>query len=207
MTTNTTSFSALDRQLADIKIWKDDLRSLEDGVLKNQLLHNVAPFLEGILKTTGGELAEQATMLADQAEALEIAIDEHGDFLQPEMANDLTATFVLGMTIVGIIESEGITLENELMNKQLKDAMKLYKNNTTILLEQIEEITNEDEDDNDDDNDDTRGSTSDVHGQSENAGGDDTGGEGSPNGDGSGRGAADADAAPDAAADDTGADA
>ena len=166
----TTSFSKLDIIIADIKIWENDLRGLDDGLLKNQLLHNVAPFLRGTMVAVGVELAEQAQILADQSAALEELIEQEGGFLQPDMANDLKAVFMVGMAIVGIIESEGITLPNELKNKQLRDAMKLYKTNTTILLDQIDAITNIDEGEDDDNNTDDE-----LHGQGEEPGDDDTG--------------------------------
>jgi len=170
--TTTTSFSKLDRIIADIKIWEGDLRGLEDGILKNQLLHNVAPFLKGVMEAVGVELSEQAGLLADQAGALEELIDQEEGFLQPGMASDLKAVFMVGMAIVGILESEGTTLSNELKNRQLRDAMKLYKTNTTILLEQIDAITNNDEDDDDDDDDNTG---DELHGQGEGTGDDDDG--------------------------------
>ena len=182
----TTSFSKLDIIIADIKIWENDLRGLDDGLLKNQLLHNVAPFLRGIMVAVGVELAEQAQILADQSAALEELIEQEGGFLQPDMANDLKAVFMVGMAIVGIIESEGITLPNELKNKQLRDAMKLYKTNTTILLDQIDAITNIDEGEDDDNNTDDE-----LHGQGEEPGDDDTGDDGD-DGDGDGDGDGDA---------------
>lgn len=157
-----TNFSDLDRVLADVKIWKNDLRNtptamtLEELVAwtKNQLMHNVAAFFESQSKAVGGELA-------DMGEALGELIDQEGDFLHSDTADDLAATFLIGMAIVNIIESENIVLDDELKNKKLRDAMKLYKNNTTILLKQIEDITNPEEEDEDDGT-----GASDVHGES-----------------------------------------
>ena len=147
MTDQATNFSKLNRVAANIKIWENDLKGIDDGPLKSELLFNIAPILKEMVNAFGEELSEQATLLADQADALEEMIDQEGDFLQPDTANDIKATFTLGLAIIDILESEGVVLENELKNKQLKDGIKLYVNNTAILLDHIESITNEDEDD------------------------------------------------------------
>jgi hypothetical protein len=176
MTDTSTSFSKLDRVSADIKLWKEDIQGLDDGPLKEQFMHNVAPFFEQLIAAIDSELSEVAGEMLSQGEAIQELIDREEGFLTLEMSQNLKTTFAVGMAIVGILESEGVTLENDLKNKQLKDSIKVFKNNTTILLGQIDEITEEegDEDDDTDDGEETDG----LHGQ---GGGDKepvTGGEG-----------------------------
>ncbi len=194
MTTDTTSFSSLDRVLADLTLWKKELRNTPNDQIpsqvRDQLLHNVAPFMEQLIQGIGGELTEMGAEMINQGDAIQNIIDMDEGFLTPEMANDLKATLALGMAVVGILESEEVKLENDLKDKQLQDAMKLYKTQTTILLGQIDEITQEDEDD-DDNND---GDDSDIiHGQGENSGSTGDGGAGAGD-DGAGVGAGGADA-------------
>ena len=166
------SFTELEKCLANTKIWKKDLhedQAPEDlrGLftwLQQQLLHNVAPLLEGQIKASMHELGEAYEIMAEQGRALDEVIDQEGDFLQPEMASDLTATLMLGSFIIELIEGEGIKLGDDLKNKKLHDAMKLYRQNTTILLEQIAAVTvvddDEEEEDTDDNDDDTE-----LHGE------------------------------------------
>jgi hypothetical protein len=154
MTATTSNIGKLDSNLAAIKLWKKDLKDDKapediEGVfswMQSQLLYNVAALLEGHSKAVEEELSEVSEILADQGNALDELIDREGDYLQPEMASDLTATLVLGMFIADTISQEKIVLEDELKNKKLQDAMKLYRENTTILLEQIQAITADDED-------------------------------------------------------------
>lgn len=172
-----TNFNQLDRVLASIKLWEGDLKDTpEDPAapelskqVKSQFLHNVVPFFRSMILAVGEEFSEQATLLASQAEALEEMIEQEEGFLQPEMADNLKATFQIGMVIIGILESESIVLDNELKNRKLHEAMDLFKNNTTILVDQIDQITNEDDDDDD---------GADVHAEAGSIENDVTGGEG-----------------------------
>jgi hypothetical protein len=187
MSSNETSFSSLERVIADVGLWKKEVRAAGTPLtpddlaawLKSELINNVAPFFESLGKAVIGEFAEQAEILVGQAGALEELIDREGDFLQPEMASDLIATYQIGLAIVEILEIEKVVLPNELKNKQLRDLVKLYKTNTAILLEQIVAITNDE--DEDDDNDD-------IHGQSEDSEGAIGRGESGSDGDGRGDG-------------------
>lgn len=176
MADNTSNFSSHSRALADVKIWKKDLNGLEAGDLKTQLLYNVAPMLEAIINASSEEFAEQAEHIGMQAAALEEIIDQEGDFLQPGTAGDFTQTLMLGMAIIEIIESGEVTMQDDLMAKRLKDAMNLYKNNATTLLDTIQEITNDDEDEDEDD--------SIIHGEDTSSEVLDAGGENSAGGDG-----------------------
>lgn len=170
MSEQSTSFPKLERCLADIKIWQKDVRSTPDDKLdpevKNQLVNNVAPFFSSLVQAVSEELGEQAAILADQADGLDMLINQEGDMLQPEMANNLTNTLVLGMSIVAIMKSEKIQLNDDLKNKKLQDGMKLFEQNATILLDQIEAVTLEDEEENDDNDESGEGHTqSGVHGE------------------------------------------
>jgi exonuclease VII small subunit len=171
------SFTALETHVANIKIWKKDLnldappQNTEDlfNWMKSELLNNIAPLLESQAKASMHELGEVFAELEEQGKALDEVIDQEEDYLQPEMAANLTATLVLGMFIADIIDGEGIQLDDELKNKKLQDAMKLYRQNSTILLDQIEAVTvvdddEEEEDPNDDDTDDDTDETI-IHGQ------------------------------------------
>jgi hypothetical protein len=214
------SFTELQRSLGDIGIWKKDLALTKapatiEGLfdwMKSQLQHNVAPLLEGQSKANMEELGEVFEVLEDQGKAIDELVDQEGDFLQPAMASDLTATLLLGLFIVDTLKAEGIVLPNELMNKKLQDAAKMYQQNTTILLAQIQEVTveddeEEDDDDNDNDGDDDGDSGADIiHGEGE---GDRSGGGDLGGGDGPGAGSGDVvdGDVPDAGATDAGADA
>jgi hypothetical protein len=197
------SFTQLQTCVANTKIWKKDLaldkppENVEDlfNWMLSQLLNNIAPLMESQANAAMEELGEVFEVLEGQEKAIEELVDQEGDFLQPEMASDLTATLVLGMFIVDTLRVEGITIPNELLNKKLQDAAKMYQQNATILLEQIKEVTVEDdeeEDESDDDNDNDNDGDGDgdgadiIHAEGEGLGGDggDLGG-----GDGPGAGA------------------
>lgn len=211
MTATTSNIGKLDSNLAAIKLWKKDLKDDKapediEGVfswMQSQLLYNVAALLEGHSKAVEEELSEVSEILADQGNALDELIDREGDYLQPEMASDLTATLVLGMFIADTISQEKIVLEDELKNKKLQDAMKMYRENTTILLEQIQAITTDDEDEVEEDEDeeqtdadttdDGRGTPPIIHGQSGDTESADGGGEGASQGEPGGEPGGDSD--------------
>ena len=136
-TETTTSFSGFDRLLADIKLCKQELRETKVEEMdfeqfkkwtKDQLLHTQMTLVEQLAKAIAEELTEITAEMINMGEAIQNIIDEDGSFLTPELANDLKATFALGMAITGILESEKVTLENDLKNKQLQAAVKLFKN-------------------------------------------------------------------------------
>lgn len=164
------SFTKLEECLADIKIWKKDLHSTPNEQLhtqvRDQLLHNVAPMLEALVKANMHELGETFEALDDMDAAIGELVGREGDFLQPEMASDLTATLVLGMFIVDLINGNNIQLSDELSNKKLQDATRLYRQQSTILIEQIKAVTVDDDDEEEDPDDDTDdGETDDLHGE------------------------------------------
>lgn len=192
------SFTKLEECLADIKIWKKDVAGsavATPSEVRDQFLHNVAPMLEAIVKASMHELGETYEALDDMDAAIGELVGREGDFLQPEMASDLTATFILGLFIIDLIYENKIQLDDELQNKKLRDATQLYRQQATILLDQIKAITVEDdgeEEDSDDDTDDDDGDgeTDDLHGESGEvvAIGGGTGGRGVPGGSPVGRG-------------------
>jgi len=184
------SFTKLEQCLANVKVWKDDLKTsaLETpDEVRNEFMHNVIPILESLIKANTHEFGDVFDALDGMDAAIVEIVGREGDFLQPEMAENLTATLILGMFIVDTIGAEGIKLEDELQNKRLQDATKLYRQNTAILLEQIKEVTvdeDEDDDEEEDSDDDTNdGDAPIIHGQSEDTGIDDGRGEGTPSGD------------------------
>jgi hypothetical protein len=194
------SFTELETFVANVKLWKKDVsgdvppKTVEDlfNWMKSELLNNVAPLLESQAKANMHELGEAFAELEEQGKALDEIIDREGDYLQPEMAANLSATLALGMFITDIIDGEKVKLDDELKNKKLQDAMKLFRQNSTILLEQIEAVTvvdddDEEEDSDDDDTDDTDTDPGDetiIHGE----GGDSALADGGPAGDADGSG-------------------
>lgn len=168
-----TNFRAIDRVVADSKLWAKELQDTPVDMpaseqltwVKNQLQHNVAAFLAGLAKAVTQELDETNAELATQGEVITEIIDQEGDFLRPEMANDLITTFLVGLSIVEMLEQDNIKLSDDLKDRKIKEAIKLYKSNTTILLPLIEEVTNLDEDEEDEGDADD-----DIHGQSEDSG-------------------------------------
>ena len=186
------AFTELETCIANTKIWKKDLaadkppENVEDlfNWMLSQFLNNLAPLLESQARANMEELGEAFEAIEAQGDAIDTLIEQEGDFLQPEMASNLTATLLIGMFIVDAVDD--IVLDDDLKNKKLQDAKKLYRQNTTILLEQIEAVTVEDDegddkDDNDDTDDDTDEDTTPgkiIHGEGEGDGG------GSESGDG-----------------------
>jgi hypothetical protein len=159
------SFTQLEQCLADIKIWEKDLKTSAVATpdeVRSQFMHNVAPILKALVKASMYELGETFETLDDMDAAITELVGREGDFLQPETASDLSATLILGLFIADTISTEKIQLNDELMNKRLQDAVKLYRQNSNILLEQIKEITIDGEGEDSDDDD--------IHGQSEDSG-------------------------------------
>jgi len=182
-TEQSTSFPKLERCIADIKIWQKDVRATPDDKLdpavKNQLVNNVAPFFSSLVTAVSEELGEQAAILADQADGLDMLINQEGDMLQPEMAGNLTTTLILGMAVIEILKVENVKLSDDLKNKKLQDAMKHYEQNATIMLDQIEAVTLEDEEEDDNNDDGNDGDEGGLHGEGGDSEEHDSSGEGS----------------------------
>jgi hypothetical protein len=180
------SFTQLERALADIKTWTKDLKSSTELNLKSELTNNVAPMLETVTRACMAELKASREVIEEQADVIAELIEHEGDFLQPEMGANITATLLLGLGICELLESIEMSTD-DLNAKKLKDACAAYKQNATILLEQVEEITLDDGEDEDgehgdrDDNDDAP-----IHGEGTGTGEPDGRGEGDDPGVGGG---------------------
>jgi hypothetical protein len=170
----------LGTQLADIKLWRQDLNvaAMEPEAFQawvvTQLRDNLAPLLEAEVRALSNELGDVHEGLNELSDVVDEIIEHEGSFLQAGVAKQFTETLMLGLELCELVTN--FDPNNELSAKKLGDVMKKYQQQALVAIDEIEQIVADDNDDDDDEESDA-GEGSGLHGEGEHPEGVDAGGE------------------------------
>jgi hypothetical protein len=126
---------------ADIKLARDQIANVSSlDELKQQLLDNVLPLMEGMVEATNEGLAEQAGLLDSVMTEVEQLQDDNGDVLMPETLATILAVFDLGRQVA--TELEGLLKKaDDVTKKRALGLIRAFRQQAIVVSEELAEIT------------------------------------------------------------------
>jgi hypothetical protein len=152
-----TNFAKTARQVADTTIWMTsvensgaaemnpaDFQKWVLGQFKNEL----GPLMEASAKANQSEVTDVYTRL-DQLHEVVIELADHEEsYLTADVASDFTTTLKMGLEVCKLIVN--FDPNDEIGKRKLSETLGEFQQAATVMLDVVEEITEEDEEEDED---------------------------------------------------------
>ena len=138
---------------ADVTLLKGRVDKMAlDNTMRSLINEEILPILEAFMEAVVDESREKTKEFNELEDAVYATLEGSEDIVTPETSAQLIHAFELGLAVCEIIDQE-VKIENDLVNKKLRDAMGEFQRNAIASCAVVLESTVDPDEDDDEDED------------------------------------------------------